>query len=96
METLPLFEPPLPPPWDERIHRQIYDGVHAGVATVDSPLPTGGLRALITEVRIDPPLAPSAGASDVRAAAETVRSLTVATVGILWTGLSQPGPASDR
>ncbi len=90
VDTVLILEPPLPPPWDDHVHRQLYDGVHAGLAGAGQPLPTGGVRVLITKLRIDPPLDPATSPTEIHSVADTIRALAAATVGALWTGLSQP------
>lgn len=91
-----LLEPPLPPPWDGELHRQIYDGVHAGLAAVARALPSGGLRVVVTDLRIVPALEPDATSAEVGAVGRTVRALTASTVEALWVGLGEPTTPPDR
>ncbi len=84
-----LYEP-LPVEWDEAIARQLYDGVHAGIAAVSAPLPVGGLLVSIAELRVLPSLEGEPALGDVEAVGATVRMLVAAAVESLWTGLRQP------
>lgn len=84
-----LYEP-LPVEWDEAIARQLYDGVHAGIAAVAAPLPVGGLLVSIAELRVLPSLEGEPALGDVEAVGATVRMLVAAAVESLWTGLRQP------
>ena len=89
VETLLLYDPGLPPPVDDRIHRQLYDGVHAGLAAAGTSLAPDGIRVVITELRISPPLAADAGEEEVRSVGETIHALTAAAVSSLWAGLNR-------
>ena len=84
-----VFEP-LASPWDEQIDQHLYDGVHAGLASVGGALPADGIRVLITALHIMPGLAPESSEGEVRSVGETVHALAAATVSALWTGLRQP------
>ncbi len=89
--TTLLYEP-FPAEWDEAIARQLYDGVHAGIAAVAAPLPVGGLRVSITELRVSPSLDGEPTLGEIEAVTATMRMLVTAAVESLWTGLRQPSP----
>lgn len=90
-----LLYDPLPAAWDDAIARELFAGVHAGLAAVGAPLPAGGVRVRISELRISPPLAGDPSPTELRSVGETVRAIAAATVEALWTGLRQASSEED-
>ncbi len=74
--------------WDDLVHQRLYDGVHAGLALVDAPLPDGGIGLKITRLRVSPSLASDTDEGDVQRLTDTLETLVASTVAALWTGLT--------
>lgn len=85
------FDPPLPPEWDDPLQQRLYQGVHGGLASVEAPLPDGGIGVYITHLRIFPPLETGSSSDEIRRLGNTLESLTAATVAALWTGVIRLG-----
>lgn len=85
----------LPAAWDEAIARQIYDGVHAGLAAIGGSLPREGVRISFSDLRVTPPLAGDPSPAGVRAIGETVRVIAASAVESLWSGLRQAAAAEE-
>ena len=58
------YDPPLPDDIAVRLDDRLYDGLYAGLATLDGPLPPGHLQVAVVEVRAVPSLASLVGAGD--------------------------------
>ena len=81
------FADPLPPEWNDALHQRLYQGVHGGLASVEAPLPAGGIGVYVTHLRFHPPLGTRTSASDVQRLGDALEALTAATVAALWKGL---------
>jgi hypothetical protein len=77
-----------PPAWDESIDQWLYDGVHAGLAAVEAPLPEHGIRVLITDLDFAPSLAAEPDRDALNSLGVIVQALAASTVKSLWAGLN--------
>ncbi len=81
------FADPLPPEWNDALHQRLCQGVHGGLASVEAPIPDGGIGVYVTHLRFRPPLGTRTSASDVQRLGDALEALTAATVAALWNGL---------
>lgn len=88
------FSPPVPEQWGGVLDQRLFDGVHRGLASVDQPLPPGGISIQITTLRITPTLELDGDLAEVHRIGDMLEALTSATVAALWTGLISLGLAS--
>lgn len=83
------FMPPISEPWGEAIDRLLYAGVHDGLGSAARPLPAQGITVSVTELVLEPPLDAATDPLVADRVGETIRAMTAAAVGALWSGLDQ-------
>lgn len=97
VSTLLSYEPKVPERLQDELHRGLFDGVHQGLALVDSPLPEGGIAVEVTRLVIAKPgLEILTSDNSVRQVATTLESLIACTVASLWKTLIIISKPTDR
>jgi hypothetical protein len=98
VSTLLRYELTVPEQLQDQLHRALFDGVHAGFALIDSPLPEGGIHVEVSRLVIDrPQLETLVTGEDIRQVAMSLHNLVAWTVASLWQGLKTWSAApSDR
>lgn len=86
--------PSLPPAWDDLLFQRLSAGVHRGLASVGTPLPTEGIGIDITHLAMLPRLDAGNDTDDVDSLGDALEALTAATVAALWSGLMSLAAAS--
>jgi len=92
----PSFALELPEPWEDMLHQRLYEGVHAGLASVGTPIPDGGIGVHITRLHLSPPVTSDTGAVEVRRIGDALAALAASTVAALWAGLMSLDGVSMR
>ena len=92
----PSFDASLPSEWEDTLTQRIYQGVHGGLASVDAPLPEGGLSISITHLRLSPPVSGESTSGEVRRLGDALEALTASTVAALWAGVISFSAPSAR
>ena len=86
----PGFRPVFPDPYADELYKRLYDGVHAGLASVDSPFPAGGVGVFITHLRLSPSLTvdgdDNGDDDEVGRLGDTLEAIAASTVAALWRG----------
>jgi hypothetical protein len=83
------YEPEVPEQLQDELHRALYNGVHAGLATIDAPLPQGGIAVEVSRLVVKTPeLDTLSAASAIGQVAGNLHTLVTYTVASLWQGLS--------
>ena len=82
----PGFRPVFPDPYADELYKRLYDGVHAGLASVESPFLIGGVGVFITRVLVSPPLAVDGDDDEVDRLGNTLEAIAASTVAALWRG----------
>ena len=90
------FSLAVPSRWEEEIYDRLNNGVHGGLASVEAPLPHGGIGVDITHLLISPALTADSAAADIGRLGDTLEALAAATVAALWTGLLRLGAPDSR
>ena len=92
----PTFEATLPPEWEDTLTQRLYQGVHGGLASVDAPLPEGGVSISITHLSLSPPVRGESTSGEVRQLGDVLEALTASTVAALWAGVIGLSAPSNR
>lgn len=91
------WEGVLPENWEWEVSEYLSQGVHAGLATVEQPLPNKGLDFIIALTSVQPPITAETSAEDVRQFGEVLFGLVMGAVISLWRGTLAMGftPMND-
>ncbi len=73
-----------PKDWHFTLTDRISDGVHAGIASVDAPLPMNGIRVIITYPSLYPVLQPGPSNDELTRFGEFVERAVAGSVEVLW------------
>jgi hypothetical protein len=91
------YEPKVPERLQDELHSALYNGVHAGLALVNDPLPEGGIGVEITRLVVKrPQLETLKIDDDIGQVAASLHSLAAYAVASLWQGLSNWRDASPH
>lgn len=82
----PRFDTELLSDWQDALTQRLYQGVHGGLASIEAPLPMGGIGIYITYLRLSPPVREESTSSEIRQLGDALEALMASTVAALWAG----------
>lgn len=87
----------LPEKWEWEVSEYLSQGVHAGLETVEQPLPDKGLDFIIALTSVQPPITTETSSEDIRQFGEVLFGLVMGAVISLWRGTLAMGftPMND-